>query len=107
MLDFYKRKIVSQWSEPTYACQVETNHRWSERSAFMDRLYKGDLWKPFVRVMDVYQSLIYWGALLFLLLMIRKKIPVEKLGLIIVAIGLVSFFTFSGRQNPGMYSHIL
>lgn len=62
MLDFYKRKIVSQWSEPTYACQVETNHRWSERSAFMDRLYKGDLWKPFVRVMDVYQSLIYWGA---------------------------------------------
>lgn len=107
MLDFYKRKIVSQWSEPTYACQVETNHRWSERSAFMDRLYKGDLWKPFVRVMDVYQSLIYWGALLFLLWMIRKKIPVEKLGLIIVAIGGFIFYIFWEAKSRYVFPYFM
>ncbi len=107
MLDFYKRKIVSQWSEPTYACQVETNHRWSERSAFMDRLYKGDLWKPFVRVMDVYQSLIYWGALLFLLLMIRKKIPVEKLGLIIVVIGGFIFYIFWEAKSRYVFPYFM
>lgn len=107
MLDFYKRKIVSQWSEPTYACQVETNHRWSERSAFMDRLYKGDLWKPFVRVMDVYQSLIYWGALLFLLLMIRKKIPVEKLGLSIVAIGGFIFYIFWEAKSRYVFPYFM
>ncbi len=107
MLDFYRRKIVSQWSEPTYACQVETNHRWSERSAFMDRLYKGDLWKPFVRVMDVYQSLIYWGALLFLVLMIRKKIPVEKLGLLIVVIGGFIFYIFWEAKSRYVFPYFM
>lgn len=107
MLDFYKRKIVSQWSEPTYACQVETNHRWSERSAFMDRLYKGDLWKPFVRVMDIYQSLIYWGALFYLLLMLRKKIPVEKLGLLIVVIGGFLFYIFWEAKSRYVFPYFM
>lgn len=90
--DFYKRKIVSQWSEPTFGGQVETNRRREARSPLIDRLYKGDLWKPFIRVMDVYQSLIYTGALLYLILMIKKKIPVEHLILFIVVIGGFLFY---------------
>ena len=90
--DFYKRKVVSQWSEPTFGGQVETNRRREARSPLIDRLYKGDLWKPFIRVMDVYQSLIYTGALLYLILMIKKKIPVEYLTLFIVMIGGFLFY---------------
>lgn len=71
--DFFWRKIGSQWVEPTYSCLQETNRRIEERSTFMDRLYKGDLWPGFVRFMDVYQSVIYFGAFLFLLLIIQKK----------------------------------
>ena len=69
--DFFWRKIGSQWVEPTYSCLQETNRRIEERSTFMDRLYKGDLWPGFVRFMDVYQSVIYFGAFLFLLLIIQ------------------------------------
>lgn len=90
--DFFWRKIGSQWVEPTYSCLQETNRRIEERSTFMDRLYKGDLWPGFVRFMDVYQSVIYFGAFLFLLLIIRKKIPVEQLSLLIVVIGGFLFY---------------
>ena len=92
--DFFRRKISSQWNEPTYACLQETNRRREERPALLDRLYKGDLWKPFVRVMDVYQSLVYMGALFYLLFMIRKKIPVESLSLFIIMIGGFLFYVF-------------
>ena len=107
MLDFYKRKIVSQWSEPTYACLVETNHREEERSPFLDRLYKGDLWNPFVRVMDIYQGLIYWGALLFLLFKIRKKTPVEQLILIIPVIGGFIFYIFWEAKSRYVFPYFI
>lgn len=68
---------------------------------------RADLWKPFVRVMDVYQSLIYWGALLFLLLMIRKKIPVEKLGLIIVVIGGFIFYIFWEAKSRYVFPYFM
>lgn len=92
--NFFWRKIGSQWGEPTYSCLQETNRRIEERSAFMDRLYKGDLWPGFVRFMDVYQSVIYFGALLCLLLLIRKRVQVEQLTLLIVVIGGFIFYIF-------------
>ena len=94
MLDFYGRKIVSQWCEPTYAGLVETNHYDTDtkRGFLMEGFYKGRLWQPFVRLMDVYQSFIYCGALAFLLFLIRRKIPVEHLGLLITVIGGFLFY---------------
>ena len=94
MLDFYGRKIVSQWCEPTYASLVETNHYDTDtkRGFLMEGFYKGRLWQPFVRLMDVYQSFVYCGALGFLLFLIRRKIPVEQLGLIITVIGGFLFY---------------
>ena len=92
--NFFWRKLGSQWGEPTYSCLQETNRRIEERSAFMDRLYKGDLWPGFVRFMDVYQSVIYFGALLCLLLLIRKRVPVEQLTFLIVVIGGFLFYIF-------------
>ena len=94
MLDFYKRKIVSQWNEPTYSCLKETAGHEDARARIMDSLYEGRLWKPFVRFMDVFQSLIYGGALLFLLLRARRKIPVEHLTLLIAIIGGFIFYIF-------------
>ena len=107
LFDFYGRKIVSQWSEPTYACQVETNHRKEDRLPFMDELYKGNFWKPFVRVMDVYQSLIYLGTLLFLLLLIRKRIPVEHLGLLITVIGGFIFYIFWEAKSRYVFPYFV
>lgn len=93
-LDFFGRKTFSQWNEPTFSSQMETNHRDTERPKLMDRLYKGDLWKPFVHMMGIYQSLIYLGVLLFLLLGRRENLFVERLLLLIVVIGGFLFFTF-------------
>ncbi len=107
MADFYLRKIVSQWIEPTYGSQIETNHREAARAPIMDRLYKGDLWKPFVQVMDVYQSLIYFGALIFLLLLIRKKIPVEHLTLLIVVIGGFIFYIFWEAKSRYIFPYFM
>ena len=107
MLDFYGRKIVSQWCEPTYACQVETNHRDEERGPLMESIYKGSLWKPFVQLMDVYQSLIYCGALAFLLLIIRKRIPVEHLGLLITVIGGFIFYIFWEAKSRYVFPYFV
>ena len=107
MKDFYKRKIVSQWNEPTYCSQVETNSRVEERAPIMDRLYKGDLWKPFVRFMDVYQSLIYVGVLIFLLILVRKKTPVEYLALLIAVIGGFIFYIFWEARSRYIFPYFM
>lgn len=105
--DFFRRKITSQWAEPTYACLQETNRRVEARSPLMDSFYKGELWGPFVRVMDVYQSLIYCGAFLFLLLLIWKKTPVEKLGLFIVVIGGFIFYIFWEAKSRYVFPYFV
>lgn len=107
-LDFFGRKIFSQWNEPTYASQVETNHRDKERPKLLDRLYKGDLWKPFVHMMGIYQSLIYMGALLFLLLLWKKScVQVERLVLLIVIIGGFLFFTFWEAKSRYVFPYFI
>jgi len=92
--EFFRKKIFSQWSEPTYGCQRETNYRIEERSVWINRLYEGEAEKVFVQVMDVYQFLIYCGVLIFLAGMLRKKIPIEYLLLMIVILGGFFFHLF-------------
>ncbi len=106
-VDFFGRKIFSQWNEPTFASQVETNHRDVERPKLMDRLYKGDLWKPFVHVMGIYQSLIYIGAFLFLFLWKKKHVLVEHLVLLIVIIGGFLFFTFWEAKSRYVFPYFV
>lgn len=106
-VDFFGRKTFSQWNEPTYASQVETNHRDTERPKLLDRLYKGDLWKPFVHTMGIYQSLIYLGALLFLLLCRKKNVLVERLLLLIVVIGGFLFFTFWEAKSRYVFPYFV
>lgn len=107
MLDFYKRKIVSQWCEPTYASQVETNHRDSERGPLMESIYKGSLWKPFVQLMNAYQSLIYCGMFVFLVCFVSRRIPVEHLGLLITFIGGFLFYSFWEAKSRYVFPYFV
>lgn len=106
-LHFFRRKIVSQWNEPTYACLLETSRRVEARSELADRLYKGELWRPFTRLMDIYQSLIYCGTFLFLLLWIRRKIPVEKFCLFIIVLGGFLFYVIWEAKSRYIFPYFM
>ena len=60
----------------------------------MERIYKGELWKAFVRIMDAYQSLIYTGAFLFLADSVRKKKTLEVYLWLIIVLGGFLFYLF-------------
>lgn len=93
-VDFFYRKIVSQWNEPTYAALEVTNCEKNVRNSWMERIYKGDLWKAFVRIMDAYQSLIYTGAFLFMADSVRKKKTLEVYLWLIIVLGGFLFYLF-------------
>lgn len=99
--DFFRRKTVSQWNEPTYASLEVTSCEKRERSRLLERVYDGDLWIPFVRVMDAYQSLIYVGAFLFLALSLGNRIPLERYVFLIVVLG--GFLFYLGWEAKSRY----
>lgn len=91
--DFYKRKFVSQWNEPTYGCLVSTNAREEERGKLGDSLYKGELQKKLMYFMNLYQSVIYCGVLFFCILRFwkNKNPSIEACILIVIILGGVLF----------------
>ena len=106
-VSFFMRKAVSQWNEPTYACQQETNPRTQERGPLAERLYKGDLKEPFTDFMDVYQCLIYFGVFLYLVTAVRRKIPLEHMLLFIVVFGGFLFYLFWEAKSRYIFPYFM
>jgi uncharacterized membrane protein len=106
-LDFYKRKLVSQWNDPTYECQVSTNPRDVERGALGDSLYKGELRSVLQQFMNIYQSVIYGGILLFFLLKSKEKGKVETYILFVVILGGVLFHQLWEAQSRYVFPYFV
>ncbi len=88
-LDFYTRKLTSQWLDPTYGCFIMTYATENERSDFGESLYTGWPNRILQKYMDSYQIMIY-AAVLFLLLLTfkeRKKVPLEYYLMLTAIIG--------------------
>lgn len=61
--DFYLHKHLSQWADGSYACRQATLATYGGRSSFFVSLYEGLLSKYFVGYCNIYQNILYLGAL--------------------------------------------
>ena len=91
---FYKGKILTQWADPTYASCQATYAEYGGRSKFFVSVYEGKLYNVYIEICNIYQNLIYAGALIwaiaFLVSALRGKernIQIDALLLIVVTGG--------------------
>lgn len=71
-VDFYYRKLSSQWNAPMYQCMAMTNVFNGGPNNVVTNIYYGDFRKPIEGMMNLYQLVVY-GAILGLLFLSRKK----------------------------------
>lgn len=102
-LIFFSKKIASQWCEPSYqgfwynCVQLKSN---IERSALYYDLVSltGRLNRIIYLGLDVFQSLIYFGLILYIILDKRKKIT-ENIGLIVFVGGFLFHIFWEAKSS--------
>lgn len=91
MLDFYKRKFVSQWNDPTYQCILMTNANDRARGSLANSVYDGKLFYLLNFFMNHYQSLLFLSAFAWILRGWKEKRGIEAW---ILLIGIFGGFLF-------------
>lgn len=92
LADFYYRKLASQWNAPMYQCLAMNNNFAEEPKGLAKQVYFGNLRGFLEAEMNLHQLVVY-GAVLSLLLIIRKKWhQIEKY---LLLIGVFGGFLFS------------
>lgn len=88
MIDFFVRKINSQWNAPMYQGVVMNNNVEGEQSALIANIFNGGkAAKILEKYMKIYQLVVY-GSILFLLIRKRKRWEhIEKYVLLIAVFG--------------------
>ena len=86
-MDFYHRKIASQWNAPMYQCLAMNNVIKGEQMDFFKSLYEGEGNRRLTSFMNFYQLLIYGGVLAFTLTAARRRLPLESYLLLIAVFG--------------------
>ena len=89
--DFYLHKHLSQWADGTYASRQATLATYGGRSGFFDSLYEGSLSSDFIIYCNIYQNVLYLGALIcFCLLRAdwhkKRSAPTLRLYLNLIAV---------------------
>ena len=87
---FYRDKLLSQWTDGSYACRQAIVSAFGNRSGLSASLFDGTLGKVFTEYCNIYQCLIYICVLIFL---IRNR-HLGKLPLYIGIIGIIGGFLF-------------
>lgn len=64
-VNFYAQKHLSQWADGTYAARQATLATFGGRTELFNRIYAGDFSPYFIEYCNLYQNLLYLGALLF------------------------------------------
>lgn len=86
-LDFYNRKISSQWNAPMYQCIVMNSRVEGPQTALVQDLYQGEGNRRLTDFMNFYQSLIYGGVLVFTIFALKKRVSLEQDLLLIAVFG--------------------
>jgi len=76
-LEFYGKKFLTQWTDGSYFCRQATLQHSDGRVGIVESLYTGSLSRPFNHYCDLYQLLIYGGALICLLWMRKPEDTAE------------------------------
>lgn len=95
--NFYLYKHLSQWTDGTYASRQATIATYGGRSSFFNSLYEGTLSSIFIGYCNIYQNILYLGALICFSLLWRdqrKKRSVPTLQLYLGSIAVVGGFLF-------------
>ncbi len=87
---FYRDKLLSQWTDGSYACRQAIVSAFHNRTGMFASLFDGALGKAFTEYCNIYQCLIYIGVLVFL---IRNRTS-RNLPLYIGIIGILGGFLF-------------
>lgn len=72
-LDFYADKFLSQWTDGSYFCRQATQNHTDGRIRIVESIYEGELSPAFNHFCNVYQLLVYGGALICLVGMRRRR----------------------------------
>ncbi len=102
--DFYLHKHLSQWADGTYACRQATLATFGGRHPFFDSLYGGKYSSYVISYCNVYQNVLYLGALLFCCLGLFPKFQAKKTDA--CAFGLTTYLGFIGVIG-GFLFHII
>ena len=90
-LDFYYRKISSQWNVPMYQCLAMNSLIAGEQSRLAESVYFGELREWLEREMNLYQLLVYGGILVLLVFGGRK----QNITYYLLLVGVFGGFLFS------------
>lgn len=97
-VDFFYRKMVSQWCDESYNCFYITKGLFGDRTDAAWKFYGGEWYQPMCRLMNYYQNFVYAGGLCFCLLgareKVRKKEFLFELVFLVTVIGGFLFSTF-------------
>ncbi len=85
-LDFYYRKTVSQWNEPTYAAFWVNKGHIGDYTQIVESIYDGKLYVILEEYMNLFQTLVF-VSFLFCLISRRKKWTMEQLFIPLVLLG--------------------
>lgn len=94
---FYLHKHLSQWSDGTYACRQATLATYGGRSSFFISLYEGPFSRCFISYCNVYQNILYLGAMLCFCALLkdqRKKRTAPALNPYLCFIAVMGGFLF-------------
>lgn len=95
--DFYLHKHLSQWADGTYASRQATLATYGGRHSFFVSLYEGDFSRCFIGFCNLYQNIMYLGALVCFCVLgreSRKKESPPALNLYLGFIAVVGGFLF-------------
>ncbi|EFB75337.1 hypothetical protein [Subdoligranulum variabile] len=86
-VDFYNRKISSQWNAPMYQCIFMNSRVEGPQTALVQDLYQGEGNRRLTDFMNFYQSLIYGGVLVFTIFALKRRVSLEQDLLLIAVFG--------------------
>ncbi|MCM1058595.1 MAG: hypothetical protein NC517_13480 [Firmicutes bacterium] len=75
---FYLNKHLSQWADGTYASRQATLATFGGRHSFFVSLYEGSLSKYYIGYCNIYQNVLYLGALICFILSAKKGAKKES-----------------------------
>jgi len=90
MLDFFYRKISSEWVDPTYNSFFSTDYYCQPLTGVAKSIYSGDLNTVVEEFMNQYQFLLIFCSCGFFFLK-RRKITLDQMGLMIIFLGGFAF----------------
>lgn len=92
-LNFYWRKFITQWVDGTYFSRESTYNYYGDRSNLLMKLYFGEYGKTYVFVCNIFQSMVFLGAMLWSITALSKK-KKETLFEAFIFIGIFGGFLF-------------